>query len=230
MFPVSKNGTPAPLVQQPPMHPQLRRQLHDVLAALQPLDRHLLECLRMSPSSFLPHLQLLSLQVCQFLRWHRELIARKWDHSDKRQSVGRPRIRQQIVDLALRMARENPSWGYDRIQGALANVGFHISDTTVGNILKAHGIEPAPERKSRTAWRTFLAAHWDSIAAADFTTVEVWTRSRLHLHRDAFEDSAGRNRRGHTAAQRRLNDSNRKKSDGLFRWFSSHSNSPRHRP
>ena len=78
------------------------------------------------------------------LRWHRELIARKWDHSDKRQSVGRPRIRQQIVDLALRMAQENPSWGYDRIQGALANLGFHISDPTVGNILKAHGIEPAP--------------------------------------------------------------------------------------
>ena len=71
------------------------------------------------------------------LRWHRELIARKWDHSDKRQSVGRPRIRQQIVDLALRMAQENPSWGYDRIQGALANLGFHISDPTVGNILKA---------------------------------------------------------------------------------------------
>lgn len=113
------------------------------------------------------------------LRWHRELIARKWDHSDKRRSVGRPRIRQQIVDLALRMAQENPSWGYDRIQGALANVGFHISDTTVGSILKAHGIEPAPERKSRTAWHTFLGAHWDSIAAADFTTVEVWTRSGL---------------------------------------------------
>ena len=53
------------------------------------------------------------------------------------------------------MAQENPSWGYDRIQGALANLGFHLSDTTVGNILKAHGIEPAPERESRTAWRTF---------------------------------------------------------------------------
>ena len=84
-----------------------------------------------------------------------------------------------LFDLALRMAQENPSWGYDRIQGALANLGFHISDPTVGNILKAHGIEPAPERESRTAWRTFLAAHWDSIAAADFTTVEVWTRSGL---------------------------------------------------
>ena len=65
------------------------------------------------------------------------------------------------------------------VSRVLANLGFHISNTTVGNILKAHSIEPAPERESRTAWRTFLAAHWDSIAAADFTTVEVWTRSGL---------------------------------------------------
>ena len=107
------------------------------------------------------------------LRWHRELIARKWDPSDQRQSVGRPRVRQQIVDLALCFAQENPTWGYDRIQGALANVGYHICDTTVGNILKAHGIEPAPDRERRTTWRTFLKAHWDSISAADFTTVEV---------------------------------------------------------
>ncbi|MDA2927553.1 integrase core domain-containing protein [Acidobacteria bacterium AH-259-G07] len=113
------------------------------------------------------------------LRWHRELIARKWDHTDKRQSVGRPRVRPEIVTLTVRMAQENPSWGYDRIQGALANVGFHVSDTTVANILKAHGIEPAPQRQRRTSWRTFLNAHWDSIAAADFTTVEVWTRSGL---------------------------------------------------
>ena len=96
-----------------------------------------------------------------------------------RQSVGRPRVRQQIVDLTLRLARENPSWGYDRIQGVLKNLGFKISDTKVGTILKAHGIQPAPERSKRTDWRTFLGAYWDSIAAADFTTVEVWTRSGL---------------------------------------------------
>ena len=92
------------------------------------------------------------------------------------------------------MAQENPSWGYDRIQGALANLGFHISDTTVGNILKAHGIEPAPERESRTVWRTFLAAHWDWIAAADFTTVEVLDSARTgHVLRpcgDASKDAA----------------------------------------
>ena len=113
------------------------------------------------------------------LRWHRELVARKWDHSEQRKSVGRPRIRQVIVDLILRFAKENPTWGYDRIQGALANVGYHISDTTVGNILKAHGIEPAPDRKRQTTWKTFLKAHWDVLAAIDFTTVEVWTKGGL---------------------------------------------------
>jgi putative transposase len=80
------------------------------------------------------------------LRWHRMLVAKKWDYSD-RKKPGRPRIRQVIVDLILRFAKENPSWGYDRIQGALANVGHHISDQTVGNVLREHGIEPAPDRK-----------------------------------------------------------------------------------
>ena len=73
------------------------------------------------------------------LRWHRTLVARKWDYSNRRNNQqGRPRIRQVIVDLILRFANENPSWGYDRIQGALANVGYHISDQTVGNVLKEH--------------------------------------------------------------------------------------------
>jgi len=114
------------------------------------------------------------------LRWHRELVAKKWDHSGKRKSaVGRPRIRQVIVDLILRFARENPSWGYDCIQGGLANLGYHICDTTVGNVLKAHGIEPAPDRKRPTTWATFLKAHWDVLAAIDFTTIEVWARGGL---------------------------------------------------
>ena len=113
------------------------------------------------------------------LRWHRTLVAKKWDHSDQRKSVGRPRIRQVIVDLILRFASENPSWGYDRIQGALANVGYHISDTTVGNVLKQHGIEPAPDRKRQTTWKTFIKSHWDVLAAIDFTTIEVWTKGGL---------------------------------------------------
>ncbi|MCA9078618.1 MAG: integrase core domain-containing protein [Planctomycetaceae bacterium] len=113
------------------------------------------------------------------LRWHRELVTCKWDFSDRRSKVGRPRVRQEIVDLALRMARGNPSWGYDRIQGALANVGYRISDSTVANILKQHGIEPAPQRGRTGSWATFLRSHWETIAAIDFTTVEVWTRGGL---------------------------------------------------
>ena len=113
------------------------------------------------------------------LRWHRQLVAKKWDYSEERQSVGRPRIRQVIVDLVLRFATENPTWGFDRIQGALANVGHHISDTTVGNILKANGLEPADDRKRQTTWASFLKAHWDVLAAIDFTTVEVWTKKGL---------------------------------------------------
>ncbi|MFT4548415.1 MAG: putative transposase [Pseudoalteromonas tetraodonis] len=77
------------------------------------------------------------------------------------------------------MARENPSWGYDRIQAVLANLGHEISDTTVGNILRANGSEPAPIRKQTTTWKTFRQAHLESIAAIDFTTVEVWIRSGL---------------------------------------------------
>ncbi len=77
------------------------------------------------------------------------------------------------------MAKENPTWGYDRIQGALKNVGVKLSDTTVGNILREHRIEPAPDRGKRTTWKTFLNAHWEVLGAADFTTVEVWTRKGL---------------------------------------------------
>ena len=113
------------------------------------------------------------------LRWHRMLVAKKWDYSARRKSVGRPRVKQEIVDLVLRLARENPSWGYDRIQGALANLGHNVSGQTVGNILKEHGIEPAPDRKQQTTWTEFIKSHWEVLAAIDFTTIEVWTKGGL---------------------------------------------------
>jgi putative transposase len=113
------------------------------------------------------------------LRWHRELIARHWDYSDRRRATGRPPVTPEIVELVLHIAKESPTWGYDRIQGALANLGHRISDTTVANILKAHGIEPAPDRRRQSTWKTFLAAHWDVLASVDFTTIEVWTRNGL---------------------------------------------------
>ena len=114
------------------------------------------------------------------MRWHGRLIAAKWDYSDRRKSPpGRPPISNDVAQLVLRFANENPTWGYDRIQGALSNLGHQISDTTVGNILKENGIEPAPLRRKTSTWKTFLKAHWDSIASIDFTTVEVWTTSGL---------------------------------------------------
>ena len=113
------------------------------------------------------------------LRWHRKLVAQKWDYSHRRKKLGRPCTAREIQTLVLRFARENADWGYDRIQGALANLGHEIADQTVGNILKAHGLEPATDRKSKTSWKTFLAAHWDVLSAIDFTTVEVWTKGGL---------------------------------------------------
>ena len=108
------------------------------------------------------------------LRWHRSLIARKYDGSARR-GPGRPRVVREIALLVLRMARENPLWGYRRIRGELKHLGHEVGRSTVGNILREHGVEPAPERGKRTPWSTFLMAHWDAIAATDLFTVEVWT-------------------------------------------------------
>jgi transposase InsO family protein len=106
------------------------------------------------------------------LRWHRQLIAKKWTH--KRRSSGRRRVMQVIAELTIRMARENPRWGYTRIQGALLNVGHRVGRTTIASILKSNGVDPAPERNKRTTWSEFLKTHWNVLAAADFFTVEVW--------------------------------------------------------
>ncbi|MBW1770336.1 MAG: DDE-type integrase/transposase/recombinase [Deltaproteobacteria bacterium] len=114
------------------------------------------------------------------LRWHRQLVAEKWNYNHRRnKKQGRPPVSEEVRRLVLRMAQENPTWGYDRIQGALANLGHEISDQTVGNILQENGIEPAPERKRQTTWKTFLKAHWDVLGAIDFTTIEVWTKGGL---------------------------------------------------
>jgi putative transposase len=108
------------------------------------------------------------------MRWYRQLVACRWNCRSRR-GPGRPRVTQDIVDLIVRMALENPSWGYTRIKGALSNLGHQAGRGTIANILKERGIEPAPERNRHTSWSTFLEAHWDCLAATDFLTVEVWT-------------------------------------------------------
>jgi putative transposase len=113
------------------------------------------------------------------LGWHRKLVAQKFDGSQQRKTPGRPTIDPELETLVMRMAQENRSWGYDRIVGALANLGFTISDQTVGNILKRHGIPPAPERKTTTTWKEFIRTHLDVLVATDFFTAEVWTLGGL---------------------------------------------------
>ncbi len=113
------------------------------------------------------------------LAWHRKLVTQKFDGSHQRKATGRPTINKALEDLVVRMARENCSWGYDRIVGALAHLGYAISDQTVGNILKRHGIPPAPERKKTTTWKEFIRIHLDVLVATDFFTAEVWTTAGL---------------------------------------------------
>jgi transposase InsO family protein len=112
------------------------------------------------------------------LRWYRELVAFKWNYSQRR-GPGRPRVMKTIVELILQMALENPSWGYTRIRGALANLGHQVGRGTIANILRDNGIEPAPERGARTRWSTFLKAHWECLAATDFLSVEICTMRGL---------------------------------------------------
>jgi transposase InsO family protein len=128
------------------------------------------------------------------LRWHRLLIARKWTFEPK--TPGRPGIMKNLSALIVRMATENPGWGYTRIQGALKNLGHGVARSTVAKVLTTNGIPPAPDRPS--SWRTFLRAHWGAIAGADFFTSEVWTPRGLVTYYTRFVLDL-RSRRVHVA-------------------------------
>jgi transposase InsO family protein len=110
------------------------------------------------------------------MRWYHRLIAQKFDGSTHRSQRGRPPVADEVERLAVQMAEENPTWGYRRIQGALANLGHPIDKITVRNILRRHHMEPAPQRrKAGMSWAQFLKMHWEVLAATDFFTVEVAT-------------------------------------------------------
>jgi len=160
-YPVTENRI---LRQQIPGRVQLTDAEHKTLAALgKKLGKQALE-------------EVASLvKPDTILGWHRKLVAQKFDGSPRRKRLGRPRIDQALEDLVVRVARENRSWGYDRIAGALMHLGYPISDQTVGNILKRPSLPPAPERKTTTTWTEFIRMHMDVLMATDFFTVEVWT-------------------------------------------------------
>ncbi len=111
------------------------------------------------------------------LGWHRQLIARHWTYTHRR--PGRPRTNKLITELILKMATENPFWGYTSIRDRLQNLGHMVGRTTIANILCKNGLDPAPERCKKTSWNTFLRAHWEVLASIDFTTVDVWSRKGL---------------------------------------------------
>ena len=113
------------------------------------------------------------------LGWYRRLIAKKFDGSKNRRYPGRPRVDEEVEALVVQCASENRSWGYDRIAGALGNLGYRVSDQGVGNILRRHGIPPAPQRRKTTTWKEFIRAHMAVLTATDFFTAEVWTTSGL---------------------------------------------------
>jgi transposase len=113
------------------------------------------------------------------LRWHRQLIAHKYDGSGKR-SPGRPRTTAEIEQVVVQMAEKNRDWGDRRpIQGALSNLGHRLARSTIADILQRHGIEPVPELSRNTTRKEFLTQHWELIVAADFFTIEVWTAKGL---------------------------------------------------
>jgi putative transposase len=109
------------------------------------------------------------------LGWYRKLLACKFDGSKARRGPGRPRIKREVEQLIVRMANENRDWDYDRIAGALANLGYQVSDQTVGNVLQRHALPPTPERKRTTTWADFIRIHRALLAGSDFFTAEVLT-------------------------------------------------------
>jgi transposase InsO family protein len=112
------------------------------------------------------------------LRWHRQLVAGRWTYSHRR--PGRPPLERSLVDLILRLADENPHWGYKRIVGELRSVGITVSATTVRKVLLEAGRQPAPQR-TRSSWRAFLQAQATSMLACDFLTVETAFLQRIYV-------------------------------------------------
>ncbi|SCF28572.1 hypothetical protein GA0074696_4093 [Micromonospora purpureochromogenes] len=152
----------------------LRRQVER--PDLAPADRVVLSAL----SRLLPRTRWSTFFVtpATLLRWHRDLVARKWTYPKRR--PGRPPIRAEIGALVLRLARENPTWGHRRVQGELLRLGFRVAASTVWTILTAAGVDPAPRRGGLT-WTQFLTAQARGILACDFLHVDTIGLTRIYV-------------------------------------------------
>jgi putative transposase len=142
------------------------RALFAALLAVIPRTRHLGLRLPVAPATI--------------LRWHRDLVKRRWAARSQRRSPVRPRRHPTITRLVLRMARDNGNWGYRRIAGELAGLGITVAPSTVWEILKKHGIDPAPRRSAPT-WATFLRSQADAIIASDFFTVDLLDGTKAYV-------------------------------------------------
>ena len=155
-------------------------------------DRAILDALaRLLTGSQLRRLRLI-VSPRTLLRWHADLVRRHWTHP--RRAPGRPRTAQSVRALVLEMARDNPGWGYRRIHGELAGLGHKLAPSTVWQILKDAGIDPAPRRSEET-WRAFLNAQAKTILATDFFHVDTVFLRRLYvlvMWNPSAEDSVGR--------------------------------------
>jgi putative transposase len=155
----------------------LRRQI--ARPKLQPADRAVLAAFsralpRSRWSCFFVKLDTLD----TLLRWHRRLVAGAWTYPHR--GTGRPPLEQGLQQLIVRLAWENPRWGYQRSQGELLRLGLRVSATAIRTTLRRHGLDPAP-RRATTAWRAFLRRQAAGIVACDFFTVDtVWLR-RLYV-------------------------------------------------
>ena len=175
----------------------LRR--HPPRSRLSWIDRALLSALSRLLPVDLRRLRLVSPRT--LLRWHAQLVARRWTYP--RRHPGRPPVAPPLRTLVLRMARENPRWGYRRIQGELVGLGHQVAASTVWTILKAAGLDPAPRRTGPT-WRQFLTAQAHAILAVDFAHVDTVFLRRLYILVVIEHDR----RRVHLAGtDRRLGDS-----------------------
>ncbi len=143
---------------------------------LRPADRAFIAAL----ARLLPHRRRHALVVtpATLLRWHRELVRRTWTYP--RRGSGHPPTVRPLRDLVLRLARENPAWGYQRIAGELLKLGFRISPSTVRRLLASAGLDPAPRRQA-VSWPAFLRRQAASLLACDFFTVETVTLRRLYV-------------------------------------------------
>ncbi|WP_446220009.1 integrase core domain-containing protein [Micromonospora sp. IBHARD004] len=152
----------------------LRRQV--TRPDLQPADRVVLAVLsRLLPS---PRWSVFFVTPATLLRWHRELVARRWTYPHAR--PGRPPVDKQVRDLVLRLATENPSWGHRRIQGEMIGLGYPVAASTVWKILNQAGVDPAPRRSGPT-WQQFLTAQAHTILACDFFTVDTLLLKRVYV-------------------------------------------------